>query len=66
MVTAIAPSFATVDEVAARWGVTPAAVYKWIRQGRLKHFRHGKTYAIPPGVRRPKPRKAGRKKATAA
>lgn len=38
--------FYTVAEVAEKIGVTSAAVYKWIRSGKLEAYQFGDAYRI--------------------
>jgi excisionase family DNA binding protein len=39
--------YTTVAEVAESIGVTPPAVYKWIKSGKLEAYQFGDVYRIP-------------------
>lgn len=50
----------TTDELAARWGITPAQISYMLRHGYIPGKKLGDMWIIPSDVKRPEPRKKGR------
>ncbi len=50
------------DELAARWGVTPAQISYMLRHGHITGKKLGDVWIIPADVERPEPRKRGRRR----
>lgn len=40
-------NYLTVQEIAEKYKVTPAAVHKWIKEGKLKAIKLGRVWRIP-------------------
>lgn len=38
--------FVPVEEIAGEFGVTPAAIYKWVKQGRIEALKLGRAVRI--------------------
>lgn len=39
--------YITIPQLAKKMGVSRIAVYKWVKSGKIKAFKIGRTYAIP-------------------
>ena len=52
----------TTEELAARWGMTPAQISHMLRRGYIPGKKLGDVWIIPADVERPEPRKRGRRR----